>query len=293
MTTPDLRSKHAPWALPLPTEWDEAITAYLDHRAAGRASVESLKAWRSDLQHLARRAPGHPWHLTADDLERYAVAHDWARQTARRRRQSVLDFYRWAQRRGFVTVNPAEEGLPKVKSKQGVARPIPDADLYAALAAAAPRERLMLRLAAELGMRRGEIAQVHSRDLYQDLTGGWVITAHGKGDKDRDLPVPSSLAAALRELPRGYAFPGGRSGHLSPEWVGKRLARLLPGIWTLHTLRHRFATLLYEVGGHDLLMVQQALGHANANTTRRYVRYEETRTRAAVELMSQRPRLSA
>lgn len=75
--------------------------------------------------------------------------------------------------------------------------PVPDQAYRAALLAADDRERLILRMGAEVGMRRAEVAQAHSRDLVEDLTG-WSIVAHGKGGRDRLLPLPDSLAAALR-----------------------------------------------------------------------------------------------
>lgn len=49
----------------------------------------------------------------------------------------------------------------------------------------------------------------------------------------------------------------------------------------MHTLRHRFATRLYA-HTRDVLLVQEALGHASPATTRRYIPYNSERMRAAV-----------
>ncbi len=46
---------------------------------------------------------------------------------------------------------------------------MPDKYIIAALHKATERERVMVRLAAECGLRRGEIAKVHSRDVMDDL----------------------------------------------------------------------------------------------------------------------------
>ena len=83
-------------------------------------------------------------------------------------------------------------------------------------------------------------------------------------------------------MPRGYLFPGRDNGHLSPRYVGKMIRDLLPGDWTMHTLRHRFGTRAYALTS-DLLLVQEMLGHASPTTTRRYVEYDRARMRAAVE----------
>ncbi len=130
-------------------------------------------------------------------------------------------------------------------------------------------------------MRRTEVAQVHTADLVEDRDGYW-LWVRGKGGKSRCLPLPIDLAQELRRAPSGYLFPGAYNGHLSPQWVAKRVRALLPADLTMHTLRHRFATRAYDLS-KDLLTVQQLLGHANPATTQRYVRVPSTSLRHAVE----------
>lgn len=77
----------------------------------------------------------------------------------------------------------------------------------AALAKADETETLMLRLAAECGLRRGEIAGVNSRDVMDDLLGKSLIV-RGKGDKQRIVPLPDDLAEAIESC-GGWLFPAG------------------------------------------------------------------------------------
>lgn len=142
-----------------------------------------------------------------------------------------------------------------------------------------PRVRLMLTLAVRQGLRRGEVAQVHSEDLVEDLTG-WTLRVHGKGRKDRDVPLADDVAVQLRALPAGWAFPG-PDGHLSADYVGVLMARALPGSWTAHTLRHAFATKAWRQS-KDLLSLAIVLGHARPETTRRYVAVDTDDLRAVV-----------
>ena len=96
------------------------------------------------------------------------------------------------------------------------------------------------------------------------------------------LDVPRTQAVELRALPFGYVFPGDQDGHLSPAWVGKLVARLIPDEHTMHALRHRFATRAYSFE-RDVLVVQELLGHASPVTTRRYVRVPSADLRRTVE----------
>ena len=151
------------------------------------------------------------------------------------------------------------------------------------------RTEVIIRLAAELGLRRSEIAQLHTRDI-QPVASGWQITVNGKGGKLRVLPCTRSLGAVIRmyaeenSIDSGYLFPGSYGGHLSPRWISQLASKVLTDPWTLHTLRHRFATIAYSKGGNDLLAVKQALGHEDVATTQRYTECDPHKLDQLVEV---------
>lgn len=261
--------------------WGAAISEWLGSMVRAGAPSTTVETRRQHLSRCARRVGvSDPWAVTGDHLLAYVRSASWASETARGHRTSLRVFYSWAVEAGHVVASPALV-LPKVAPAPPRPKPTPDHAYIVALTAATRRERLMLRLGAELGLRRGEVAQVHSRDLFEDLTG-WSLVVHGKGGKERLLPITDGIAAELRALPRGFAFPGRDRGHLSPRWVGTLVGRLLPEGHTMHGLRHRFATRSYEVD-RDLAVVQELLGHASPATTRRYVAVGRDRLRATVE----------
>lgn len=266
---------------PLSSPWDSQIDAWcLTLRAAGRPPT-TVRLRAKHVQQLARWAGRpDPWGLQLADLIEYAAAHAWSLEMRRSVRSSLRMFYAWAVDTGHLEASPAA-GLPAVPARPPRPRPASESAYLRALDAAPPRERTMLRLAAEAGLRRGEVARVHSRDLYADLLG-WSLRVRGKGDRVRIVPLTDSLADELRARPSGWAFPGADHGHLSAQWVGKIIGELLPDGITMHSLRHRFATRAYATSA-DLLAVQQLLGHSSPATTRAYVRVDEPRTRAIVE----------
>lgn len=224
-----------------------------------------------------------PFETTNDQLTHYFAEQEWKPETRRGRRATFRNFYTWAVTTGHTFTNPAE-ALPTVKPAQPKPRPAPDSVLTAALLKAQPREQLMIRLAGELGLRRGEVAVIHSKDIRETLNG-YALVVHGKGSKDRLIPLPSGLAAVLRGHGEGYIFPGDDGGHLSPRYVGKLIARLMPDGWTMHTLRHRFATRAYSLD-RDLLTVQALLGHASPTTTRLYVQLPDDALRSVIERLA-------
>ncbi|MCU1527930.1 MAG: site-specific tyrosine recombinase XerD, partial [Frondihabitans sp.] len=223
--------------------WITLIALYLSAQGLAGAPLTTLTTRKQHLQHLARRIRLDPAQVTGQALVEYAASQPWARETARGRRSTFRSFFTWTQETGHTDENPAL-ALARVKPGTPNPKPAPDRIYREALMKASPREALMLRLAAEMGLRRGEVAAVHSADLFEDMVG-WSLTVHGKGQKDRVVPCPPGIVTALQRLPHGYAFPGDDNGHLSPRWVGKLATGLLEGEWTMHKLRHRFATMAY------------------------------------------------
>lgn len=81
----------------------------------------------------------------------------------------------------------------------------------------------------------------------------------------------------------GYLFPSECDGHIGSIRMGKLINRQLSEPWTLHGLRHRFATTIYQQT-KNLIVVQQLLGHESVAATQRYFAYNADQLRAAVNL---------
>ena len=237
---------------------------------------ETVYLRRAHLAQLARAVDVAPGDISFDELMVWIGGRSWSRETRRTHRSSYRSFF------AFVGRHDIAAAIPRVKPSLPHPQPIPEGDLAVGLDDADDRTRLILRLASELGLRRGEISRIHSTDLTR-ARDGWVLLVHGKGGKVRVVPVPDGLAAMMRIRcePGGWLFPGGQSGHMSAAWVGKLASRALPGVWTVHKLRHRFATAVHAQT-HDLVVVQQLLGHASLTTTQLYVATSTERLRAAV-----------
>ncbi|EID11337.1 tyrosine-type recombinase/integrase [Mycolicibacterium phlei] len=295
---------------PLPPAWAGLVDEYLAAEAGAGRSPATLATRRGHLAFMARGLRCVPARVTTAGILAWFGRQAWSIETRRSHRNTAVSFFGWAHRAGHLPTNPAE-GLPVMRAAAPAPRPAPDAVWSAAIAGADPRVRLMLRLAAEAGLRRAEIARVHRRDLTREPAGA-ALLIHGKGGKLRTVPIGDDLAAAIDVFTRtdekagqsaellrgatkkpgqtvlrvdpensdGYLFPGDDDGHLSPRYVGKLMAGALPDHWTAHTLRHRFATRAYR-GSRNLRAVQTLLGHSSVATTERYTAVDDVEIRAA------------
>lgn len=254
--------------------WQTDVEAFVQYlHAAGRAST-TIRLRRMHLERAFVWVATPPLQVTEDQLLAYLAANDWKPETRKSVRASLCGFYNWAIKTERLVIDPSRN-LPSITVPMGKPHPTPTAIVDDALALADDDLRLMVMLAAYAGLRRAEIAGLHSRDVLDDR-----LRITGKGGKVREVPAHPELVAALTGR-SGYIFPGVIDGHLSPDWVGKKMKRGLGGVWTAHSLRHRFATRAYA-GERDLLTVQQLLGHSSVATTQRYTQVPDDALRRAV-----------
>lgn len=251
------------------------IDDYLTWLRAAGASPHTVRLRRYYLRRLAAASDRDLFALGLDDLALFLSRSGWGPETRKSARAAVRGLYGWAHETGRIAVNPARL-LPAVRVPAGHPRPAPDDVFGGALSGASDRDRLMLLLAGLAGLRRAEIAAVHSRDVI-----GTDLRVTGKGGRVRHVPLHPDLATALAALPAGWVFPGRIDGHLSAGHVGVTLKRLLGPGWSGHTLRHRFASRAYAVD-RDLRAVQELLGHSKPETTARYTAIPNGALRSAV-----------
>ena len=258
--------------------WRESVEAWVAHLRAGGHPPTTI---RLRTQHVRQLSAAHedPWSLTTESLVRWMAGHEWAPATAYSVRCSLRAFYGWAVASGRAATNPAA-GLPQVRRRPPRPHPLADDILEAVLRRADEREWLILNLAGRCGLRRAEIAQVRGQDVH-GYPGQWSLVVNGKGQRARVVPMPDDLAQRVLAGGRSWTFPGNDGGHLSPQWVGEMISRMLPHGWSLHSLRHRFATRAYAAT-RDAFAVQRLLGHASPATTLAYVQVPDDSLRAAM-----------
>lgn len=261
-----------------PVPWRKNIEGWTDTLRAAGLSAQTIKSRRYKMVHLAALLmPSGPEDVTTEQIVQVFARQQWKPETRKAYRNTISSFFRWLHKSGRRSDDPSLD-VPRVKKPHAHPRPCPDRYIAVAMEMATSSERLMIRLGAECGLRRGEIAAVHSDDVVADSAGRSLIV-RGKGDKQRIVPLPDDLACIIMDA-RGYLFPGRFGGHVDESYIGDHISRLLPDGYAAHTLRHRFATTAYAAT-HDLFVVAELLGHESVETTEHYVAMPDGRLREA------------
>lgn len=131
------------------------------------------------------------------------------------------------------------------------------------------------------GMRISEALQTEQSDLNEN----WIKVRFAKGEKERIVPIADEAIAALRE------YLDARPMDNTLLWVNyqnRPLSRVSAFNITQkylqvspHVLRHSYATAMI-LGGADLRVVQELLGHASMLTTQIYTHIERAVLRDTV-----------
>lgn len=151
----------------------------------------------------------------------------------------------------------------------------------------APRLRCLVLFGLGGGLRPEELSKVDLADLGQDADGGCILRVHGKGAKDRTIPLAAEVEEAIHryliDTKRKWGGPGPlflsedrRGTHrLTTQGWRKILHGLvakatIAKVITPHSLRHTYAIEALRKCW-DVVRVAKLLGHADPKTTMRYL----------------------
>jgi site-specific recombinase XerD len=215
---------------------------------------------------------------------------NWSVNTFIVYRKSLLVFFRWCIKEGLMTQNPIddievprlERRLPPKLTKQATMRLLEVVYNY-------PYEYNFLRYRNHAifstfifaGLRKQELLSLRYSDV--DLDNLTIFVRQGKGKKDRIVPMSYTLAQSLKR----YVLERKRLNKTHPEFFSslrgneafginglKNLVnriREVSGIaFSVHKLRHTFATLMLE-GGCDIYSLSKMMGHSDIKTTTIYL----------------------
>jgi site-specific recombinase XerD len=278
-------------------DFDEAVEMFLDYIRSYRgysglttsAYATDLRMFRDFVEARSGTIP-QPDDITREMIIQFGVSLKGAAPlTVRRKYACLSSFFGFLQDMGHAKHNPARRlPLPKVSQNLPVCLS-PEQAQRLIEAATRPWSKAMIVLLLSTGIRRSEAIGITLDDL--DLDNRQLLV-HGKGSKERVVPLNESAAEAIREYLSHRLSTGSRHLFVSREGnplacraVNRMVARAIRragleghGI-TPHKLRHTFATHLIR-NGVDVRTVQELLGHSDLETTAKYL-HSDTRTKHA------------
>jgi integrase/recombinase XerC len=255
-------------------------------------SPHTLRSYLSDLEQLSTflgdKEPSAVDHQTLRRFIAHLMQGDVKKSSIARKLSAVRSFFRYLNRDGTLTSNPArlvatprrEKRLPAVLTADDALRLVESpSEKKPEDHAMMLRDRAVLETLYSTGIRASELTGMNREDIDHHTS---LIRIRGKGRKERIVPIGTKardaidayLASASRGAETAAIFIGPSGKRLTARTVQRILEnhRKQLGMQqkaSPHTLRHSYATHMLESGA-DLRAIQELLGHASLSTTQRY-----------------------
>ena len=298
---------------PLSGALGKPVQQFLRSLHQRNAAANTILAYTKDLtsfvEYIGDAKPAQIEHVRIRGYLSDLYDRGLGKTSVARHLAAVRSFYRWLAREGMVKQNPAAlvstpklpKNLPRVPSMEEI-NTVLDTEMPDS-AAFPERDRVIMELLYGSGLRNSELVGINLDHIHWS---NGAILIHGKGSKQRIVPLGESAALAIREyIPHRQKLLAEkkktnhalllnlRGTRLTTRSVGRivkqiAISRGLPADIHPHTLRHAFGTHLLEEGA-DLRAIQELLGHERLSTTQRYTQlsmkhvvkvYDETHPRA-------------
>ena len=156
------------------------------------------------------------------------------------------------------------------------------------------RDYAIITLFLNCGLRLSELCSLNYSDIKTDGT----MTVTGKGNKERTIYLNEMCVNAVKEYmkvrpvdgvkDKHALFLSNRKSRISPKTVQHIVEKFIEksGLgdrgYSTHKLRHTAATLMYQKGGVDVLLIKDILGHENLATTEIYTHIVDEQLKDAV-----------
>ncbi len=181
------------------------------------------------------------------------------------------------------------------------ARPMTDAEVARVRAQLKPRDHCLFVLGIRTGFRISELLSLKISDVLQGgevLATIYVRRRDMKGETaGRGVPLHPAARAELAAWTKSlvgagaapdsplFPIPGGRAMTRRGAWKVLTRAYRRAGVFGhlgTHTMRKRYAAVVYERLGHDLIKTQKAMGHASVSSTQAYLAFADSDVNDAI-----------
>lgn len=193
----------------------------------------------------------------------------------------MKSYFKWCQKNKYIVENIMDDfETPKIPEKDQTDFEIEDFDKIID-GLKNPRNKTLFFMMLATGARVSEVSKFNTNDISEK-----ELVLHGKGNKDRRVPLRSPFKEVLqqyleqREQPRNpeekAVFLNSERSRLSTSTIKKTIKAIREKLGfkekiSSHSFRRAAGRLLWEMG-MDIRAIQELLGHKNLRTTQKYVR---------------------
>jgi len=261
------------------------LEAFLEYIQVTKAlSTKSVEAYRSDLLQIETLTK-KPLISLDTNATLKALSSYTNKRTLNRKLSAINAFFSFCFRSEFVAeqqklkLAKIPKNLPKFLTYKQIQEGVQSIDQSEWIG---ERDAALIMFLYATGMRISECLNMR----LEDIEGTWLRVRHGKGDKERLIPIAKEALTLLQRYLNSVPFD---TQAIWLNYKGQALSRISAFKITQkylgvspHVLRHSYATALI-LGGADLRVVQELLGHASLLTTQVYTHIQKQNLQNTVQ----------
>jgi len=255
----------------------DTLLIYEEYLSVSKAlNTQTIQSYISDLIQL--RDFSQKSLLSLDTLDILAFLASFEnKRTINRKLSSINSFYLFCHKQEFgenhikIPMAKIPQSLPKYLSYEEIISALASIDRSTVFGL---RDYALILFLYASGCRISEALSIQRRDI----SDGWLKIRFAKGEKERIVPIAEVAIEALEEYVESVGiassdvwlnYKGNRLSRISAYNIVKKYLGVSP-----HVLRHSFASALI-IGGADLRVVQELLGHSSLLTTQIYTHIQK------------------
>jgi len=255
----------------------DILSAFEEYQRINRAlDKKSIDSYITDLKQLEEYSSSALLELNTQDILSFLSRFE-NKRTLNRKLSSINNFYNFCHDKNFseqsinIPMAKISKNLPKYLNYKEIMSSLKTIDRSKPLGL---RDYALILFLYASGCRISEALNVKR----EDIVDGWLKIRFSKGEKERVVPLAPIAIEALQEylesinIENSILWLNYRSERLSRISAYKIVKRYL-GV-SPHILRHSFASSLI-IGGADLRVVQELLGHSSLVTTQIYTHIQK------------------
>lgn len=236
----------------------------------------TVSSYLGDLTQLEAFTQKRLTALDTTDIVKFLATFE-NKRTLNRKLSSINAFFHFCHKQDFtqekiqIPMAKVPKNLPKYMSSEEIMQGLRSVDRSSVTGL---RDYALILFLYASGCRISEALSVQRSDIVE----GWLKIRFAKGEKERIVPLAPVAIGALEAYMQVQDIS---SSHIWLNYKGEVLSRISAykivkkylGV-SPHVLRHSFASSLI-IGGADLRVVQELLGHSSLETTQIYTHIQK------------------